>query len=136
MEPLRIAQVCRVAPPSRGGMEAVVSGLSRALSARGHDVVVAAPEVGPIEGVRTVRTFRRGPSAYPWTTGLLDAVQGRDVVHVHGIDAQVDWLVATRAWHGAAVGVSTHGALLHRPRWRRGKRLWLRAITRHTLRRA
>lgn len=140
---MRIAQVCRIGPPHVGGMERVVAGLSAALQARGHEVEVftldrAIPTGEPlpeglVDGVRTHRLPRVGPRRYPFARGLVPALRGFDLVHVHGLDGLADAVVAARP---APVGISTHGGYFHTPRHRLLKALALRTITRRTLRRA
>lgn len=138
MEALRVVQVCRTAPPRVGGMEAVLEGLSRALAGRGHQVrIVTLGDGGPRPGpVPTLTCRRLGPRRYPTARGLVRAVQGADLVHVHGLDGLADQLVARRREVGAPIGVSTHGGYLHTPRHRHVKRAWLRTGTRWTLRHA
>lgn len=127
-------------------MEEVVAGLSAAQLGLGHRVEVvtlsraitdgsALPE-GAWGGVPYRRVERLGPRAWPWARGLVERVRGADLVHVHGVDGLLDLLLATRRWHGARVGVSTHGAYLHTGRWRAAKQLWLRSGTRLALRAA
>ncbi len=43
----------------------------------------------------------------------LKVIKGYDVVHVHGIGAQSDYLLATRRLHGRPIVVSTHGGIFH-----------------------
>ncbi|MEZ4239323.1 MAG: glycosyltransferase family 4 protein [Myxococcota bacterium] len=135
---LAVAQVCRTFEPRVGGLEASVGGLARSLRDRGHRVRVVtlrdpALPVVPVDGVEVVWLPRVGPRRWPWAAGLGRAVQGVDVVHVHGLDGLLDQALAHAA---APVGVSTHGGYLHTPRHRRIKALWLRTGTRWSLARA
>jgi alpha-1,3-mannosyltransferase len=89
-----------------------------------------------LPGVEIVRLPRIGPRRYPTAAGLVGAVRGSDVVHVHGLDGLLDTLVARRAAVGAPIGVSTHGGFFHTARHPISKALWLRTVTRWALRRA
>lgn len=135
---MKITQVCRTCWPRLGGLEASVGGLALALRDRGHRVRIVTlrddVERG-IDGVEVVRLPRIGPRRYPSAVGLVRAVQGADVVHVHGIDGLLDTLVARRASVGAPIGVSTHGGYFHTARNPLLKRLCLRTLTRWSLRR-
>ena len=141
MTPLRLRHVCRVGWPHLGGMESVVGGLASALAQRGHDVEVITlqraitdgqllPE-GLWGGVRYRRVRCFGFCWYLMGLGLLRAVRGADVIHVHGLDGLADQLVRS----GHKVGISTHGGFFHTSRTRL-KKLWLRLVTGRTLRRA
>jgi len=126
-------------------MQTAVAGLTEALAARGHAVSVVTLDRGP-KGERLApgtrhdvpyaRVARVGPRRYPFAPGLLRHLRGADLVHAHGLDGLTDTVVATRRWHRAAVGVSTHGGYFHTPRARRLKEVWLRTWTAHTLHRA
>jgi alpha-1,3-mannosyltransferase len=141
---VRIAHVCRVGWPHLGGMESAVGGLAGALAKRGHDVRVVTLDRAISDGrplprgdwlsVPYLRVPRWGPRRWPFARGLLDAVRGVDVIHVHGVDGLLDELVATRRGHRARIGVSTHGGYLHTERHLLLKRAWLRTGTRLTLR--
>ena len=143
---MKIAQVCRVGWPHIGGMETVVRGLSESLQQLGHEVVVFTLDESPDgtvqyadgehRGVRYRRLQRVGPWRYPRARGLVQAVKGFDVVHVHGLDGLADQLVRGRKIHGARVAVSTHGGFFHTSRQPWLKALWLRTVTRYTLGRA
>ena len=140
---LSIVQTCRVAWPHLGGMERVVHELSQALLARGHRVRVVSLDrglrddvplpTGEHEGVRYARVARLGPRRWPFGRGLSRVVRGADLVHHHGLDGMAEQLVLGRVWHGAAVGVSTHGGPLHTGRQATLKRLWLARVSRRTL---
>ncbi|HHO50528.1 MAG TPA: glycosyltransferase family 1 protein [Deltaproteobacteria bacterium] len=141
----RIVHVCRTGWPAVGGLEASVSGLARAQAASGHQVEVvtldrdaAGVRLHPCtdEGIVYRRLRRVGPRRYPVARGLIGAVCGAELIHVHGLDGLADVLVGVRRRHGVPVGISTHGGYFHTPRHRRLKQLWLRTVTRHTLSRA
>jgi alpha-1,3-mannosyltransferase len=134
---LTVAQVCRTYEPLVGGLERSVGGLSRALRDRGHRVRVVTLRQ-PVRstgspGIEVVRLPRIGPRRYPFAAGLRRALEGVDLVHVHGIDGLLDQvLLGARV----PVGVSTHGGYLHTPRHRWIKALWMRTGTRWALKRA
>lgn len=140
---MQITHVCRIGWPHTGGMERVVADLAVTSRRRGHDVRVITLDravtdgsvlrAGVLDGVAFVRVPNFGPRRYPFARGLLDAVRGSDVLHVHGIDGLLDQLVLSRRWHGASIGVSTHGGFLHTGRHPRLKRLWMRTLTRRVL---
>lgn len=143
---MRVVHVCRMGWPHVGGLETAVAGLAAALVDRGHDVEVVTLDRGFADdralpdatwrGVRYRRLPRVGPRRWPFARGLVAAVRGADVVHVHGIDGLADQLLARRAAVGAPIGVSTHGGFLHTDRHRALKAVWLRTATRYTLARA
>ena len=116
-----------------------MGGLAAALRDRGHRVrlVTLRDDVERgLDGIEVVRLPRVGPRRYPSARGLLDAVRGADVVHVHGLDGLLDTLVSRRAAVGAPIGVSTHGGYFHTARTPLLKGLCLRTLTRWSLRRA
>lgn len=116
---MRIAHVCRVAPPSVGGMEGLIAGLATRTSDVGHTVwwvtcqAQAAPSVG---SVPIVELQRVGHRRWPWAWGLSRRLTDADVIHVHGIDGLLDQVLATRrSWQ--KVVLSTHGGYLHTSAW-------------------
>ncbi len=136
-----VLHVTRVAWPHIGGMEAAVHELARAQAALGWSVTVMAGRRDGAEGrvhdgVRYETKPLRGPRRYPWVAGAGRAARRFDVVHVHGLDANADWLARARLLHRTPVGISTHGGFLHTGQYRRLKQLWLRTVTRGTLRAA
>lgn len=135
---MKIAHVCRSAWPRTGGMEAAVGGLAQGLAARGHVVrIVSLRDPGreaPIPNVEVVRLPRLGPKRYPTGWGLLAAVRDADVVHVHGVDGLLDQLTARRRAVPGRIGLSTHGGYFHTARDRLWKALWVRTVTRRSLR--
>jgi len=125
-------------------METVVSGLAENLSQRGHQVDVLSlceradtihQEEEHHRGVTYRRLKRLGWSRYPFARGLSAALAGADLVHVHGVDGLLDQTLLGRRRHGAAVGLSTHGAYFHEERFALAKRAVLHTWTRPMLRR-
>lgn len=138
---MRIVHLCRVAPPSIGGMETMVTGLARRQSEEGHDVrIVTTMEEPPPNKklsthVATTHLKMLGSPRYPFAWGLRRAIAGADIVHVHGIDGLADQALTVRG-RETAVGISTHGGYLHTLEDWRFKQLFLRTWTRMSLRRA
>lgn len=134
--PLNIAHVCRIGWPHRGGMESVVGGLASALAARGHTVRVwtldhAISDGSPLPrgiygGVMYERLPRIGPRRYPAAGGLVPALRGVDLVHVHGLDGLLHQALMARSLFGTRVGLTPHGGFLHTRRHWAIKQLWLR----------
>jgi alpha-1,3-mannosyltransferase len=123
--PLRVVQVVRQYTPSRGGLEDVVSNLSRSLSRRGFEVRVvtldrlfrAPDQVLPtrevIDGIEVVRIPWRGSSRYPIAPQVFRLIGDADLVHVHGIDFFYDALAWTRPFHRKPMIGTTHGGCFH-----------------------
>lgn len=63
----------------------------------------------------------------------LSLLAGADVLHVHGIGAQLDFVVATRWLHHRPIVVSTHGGIFHTTRLALLKRLWFHGMQRLVL---
>ena len=57
-----------------------------------------------------------------------------DLVHVHGIDFLLDWIVWNRARHGKPVVLSTHGGFFHTDFLQHAKKIWFHTMTRSTFR--
>jgi len=139
---LHVLHVCRSGWPAIGGLESAVQGLARALVRRGHRATVVTLARGPTgerlpdgrcEGVTYRRVPRLGHARYPFARGLIGALRGADIVHVHGIDGLADQIAL--GGPGVPVGLSTHGGYFHTPHADVLKRVWWRAVTCRTLRR-
>lgn len=116
-----IVQVVRQYPPGRGGLEDVVSSLSRELLQRGFRVRVVTldrlfsdpgktlPAREVIDGVEVVRVPYRGSSRYPLAFSAFRHIRDADLVHVHGVDFFFDALALGRFLHGAPMVATTHG---------------------------
>lgn len=139
---MRVAHLCRVAPPAIGGMEATIAGLANAQARAGWQVRLvtldqtAGGAAGTVLHPSIGRTVLRqvGPDRYPFARGLGRALAGADVVHVHGVDGLADQVLGLRG--RPPVGISTHGGFLHTRRQWWLKQAWLRSITRVSLARA
>ncbi|OLP46629.1 glycosyltransferase family 4 protein [Rhizobium oryziradicis] len=137
-----IVQVVRQYPPAQGGLEDVVSNLSRALCARGFRVRVVtldrvfsnpvrqlvAFEV--IDGVEVVRIPYHGSSRYPLALSVFRHLTDADLVHVHGVDFFFDALALGRFMHGAPMVATTHGGFFHTRKYARIKKIWFQTLTR------
>ncbi|TWD48006.1 alpha-1,3-mannosyltransferase [Agrobacterium vitis] len=137
-----IVQVVRQYPPAQGGLEDVVSNLSRALVARGFRVRVvtldrvfsdparqlAAFEV--MDGVEVVRIPYHGSSRYPVALSVFRHLADADLVHVHGVDFFFDALALGRFMHGAPMVATTHGGFFHTRKYARIKKIWFQTLTR------
>ncbi len=123
---VRIAHVCRVAPPSVGGMERAVATLAAWQQAAGEDVVVVTGTPGPptVAGVPARRLRALGAGPLLRLAGLRGALADRDVVVVHGLDG----LLGAALWaaRGRPVVAVTHGGVWHTRRAAALKRVWLR----------
>jgi alpha-1,3-mannosyltransferase len=137
-----IVQVVRQYPPAQGGLEDVVSSLSRELLKRGFRVRVvtldrvfsdparqlAHHEV--IDGVEVVRIAYRGSSRYPIALSVFRHLGDADLVHVHGVDFFFDALALGRFMHGAPMVATTHGGFFHTRKYAAIKKIWFQTITR------
>jgi glycosyltransferase involved in cell wall biosynthesis len=108
---LKIVQVCGwYFPDSLGGTEAYVEALADRLRARGHEVLIAAPEPGAVAPRRyrhrDVPVFRYPIAAEPTRAEAQHVVAVRGAGHLH------DWLAKTRAdvvhVHTFVTGVGPH----------------------------
>lgn len=140
--PLRVVQVVRQYTPSRGGLEDVVSNLSRSLAARGFQVRVVTldrlfrapdqmlPALEVIDGIEVVRIPWRGSSRYPIAPQVFRHIGDADLVHVHGIDFFYDALAWTRPFHRKPMIATTHGGFFHTNNHAALKKIWFRTATR------
>jgi len=63
----------------------------------------------------------------------LSVLRQADILHVHGIGAQLDFAVATRWLHRRPIVVSTHGGIFHTTQLALIKRLWFHGVQRLVL---
>lgn len=139
---VRIVQVVRQYTPSRGGLEDVVSNLSRSLVSRGFDVRVVTldrlfrspegilPSREVIDGVEIVRIPWRGSTRYPLAPAIFRHIGDGDLVHVHGIDFFYDALAWSRPFHRKPLVATTHGGFFHTRKYAAIKKLWFQTATR------
>lgn len=137
-----VAQVVRQYPPSRGGLEDVVSNLSRLLLKRGFRVRVVTldrlfvdpgttlPAHDVIDGVEVVRIPWKGSSRYPVAPQVFRHIADADLVHVHAIDFFFDALAWTRPFHGKPMVATTHGGFFHTRNYAAIKNVWFKTVTR------
>lgn len=141
---MNIVQISRVFPPSVGGIENVVYGLSQALQRRGHrsDIVTLrsilttgeqATAEAEMEGMRVYRLPHLGPRRYPMAPGVLSFLDAYDIVQIHAIDFFVDFISLTRRNHRKPLVLHTHGGIFHTPWLLPLKRAYFRTITRLSL---
>lgn len=137
-----VVQVVRQYPPSRGGLEDVVSNLSRLLLKRGFRVRVVTldrlfvdpgttlPSHDVIDGVEVVRIPWKGSSRYPVAPQVFRHIADADLVHVHAIDFFFDALAWTRPFHGKPMVATTHGGFFHTKNYAAIKNVWFKTVTR------
>jgi alpha-1,3-mannosyltransferase len=84
-------------------------------------------------GIEIIRTGFSGSKRYPVAPGIARALEGADIVHVHGVDFFVDYLAAGRAVHRKPMVLTTHGGYFHTSFARALKQLYLKTVTRASL---
>ena len=121
---LSVLHICTDFWPSTGGIERFVLDLAQHSAAAGvtasvlcfdrsgassirlpaHDVVagIAVHRIGFVD----LKFYK--PALLP-----LPLLRQYDVLHVHGVGAQLDYAVATKWLHGRPIVLSTHGGLFH-----------------------
>lgn len=136
-----IVQVVRQYPPGRGGLEDVVSSLSRELVKRGYRVRVVTldrvfsdpthrlPAYEVVDGVEVIRINYHGSSRYPLALSVFRHLGDADLVHVHGVDFFFDALALGRFMHGAPMIATTHGGFFHTRKFAAIKNVWFRTLT-------
>jgi alpha-1,3-mannosyltransferase len=139
-----VLHICTDFAPSTGGIERFVLDLAtRSRSIGFETAVLCFDRIRAVPG-RLPRQDRVG--AVPITrVPFLDLVYYKpcwlplallarhDVLHVHGIGAQLDFVVATRWLHRRPIIVSTHGGIFHTTRLALLKRLWFHGVQRMVL---
>ncbi len=143
---MRIAHVVRQYHPSVGGMEDVVRNIARHQRESGHSPIVvtldrvfreddkALPADEEVDGTPVRRLSFRGSSRYPLCPQVLGALDGTDLIHVHGVDFFFDYLAATRWLHRRPMVASTHGGFFHTRYAERLKRVFFNTVTRSSVR--
>ena len=143
--PLKILQVSRVYWPNLGGMEKIAQGLAENLVEMGHqcDVVTLNrsfedgsdfPPYSLHNGVNVYRIPFIGSTRYPIAPKVLRFLDRYDLIHVHGIDFLLDWVVWNRWRHRKPVVLSTHGGFFHTDFLKSAKKAWFHTMTRATFR--
>ena len=138
---LSVLHVCTDFWPSTGGIERFVLDLARHSAAAGvqasvlcfdrsassqarmpaHDIVAGIP----VHRIGFVDLKFYKPALLP-----LAMLRRHDIVHVHGVGAQLDYAVATKWLHGRPIVLSTHGGLFHTPALLPLKRLYFFGLQR------
>jgi len=143
---MRIAHVVRQYHPSIGGMEDVVHHLARHQLETGHAPRVVTLDrlfrdrgtpLAPceeVDGIPVRRLGFAGSMRYPLCPQVLAALDGADLIHVHGIDFFFDYLAATCWVHRCPLVASTHGGFFHTRFAARGKRVFFHTVTRGSAR--
>lgn len=143
--PLKILQVSRVYWPNLGGMEKIAQGLAEQLVQRGHhcDVVTlnrSFEDGSPYQpynlhnGVNVFRVPYKGSNRYPIAPKVARFAKRYDLIHVHGVDFLLDWMVFQKRFHGKPIVLSTHGGFFHTDFVPGLKKIWFQTMTRNTLR--
>ena len=143
---LSVTHVIRQFHPGIGGMENFVEQLATRQAAAGHRVRVVTlnrvfndadhrvlPAREKWRGIEIVRVPFTGSRRYPVAPGVLKALNGADIVHVHAVDFFVDYLAATRALHRKPLVLTTHGGFFHTSFAKGLKTLYLATVTRASL---
>jgi alpha-1,3-mannosyltransferase len=143
---LKIVHVVRQFHPGVGGMENFVEQLALHQRQAGLDVRVVtlnqvfdAPGGGKLpardshRGIPVIRLAWTGSRRYPVAPGVLKALRGADLVHVHGVDFFCDYLAATAPMHGKPMVLTTHGGFFHTSFARTLKSAYFNSVTRLSL---
>jgi alpha-1,3-mannosyltransferase len=126
-------------------MEKIAQGLAENLVQRGHqcDVVTLDrsfedgrqyPPYDKQNGVNIFRVPFKGSTRYPIAPRVARFASRYDLVHVHGVDFLLDWMVFNKRKHKKPIVLSTHGGFFHTDFAQGLKRLWFHTMTRNTLR--
>ena len=139
---MRVVHVVRQFSPSVGGLEDAVlnlAGIQRRVLGLDTRVVTLdrvfrqagrLPATDEVAGIPVRRLPWRGSTRYPIAPGVLGAIAGADLVHVHAVDFFFDFLALTRPLHGRKLVASTHGGFFHSSFASRAKRIWFGSVTR------
>jgi alpha-1,3-mannosyltransferase len=142
---MRIAHIVRQYHPSIGGMEEVVRNIAHHQLESGHLPAIVTldrvfrdegrelPREEEVDGVPVRRLSYRGSSRYPICPRVLGALDGADLIHVHGVDFFFDYLAATRWIHRRPLVASTHGGFFHTRYAARLKRVFFHTVTRSSV---
>jgi alpha-1,3-mannosyltransferase len=142
---LRILHVVRQFPPSIGGLEAYVEQLA-SLQAAEWDVDILTlnrvfgnstrlpprEEIGPLTVIRIPFIGGRRLFLPVLRPALL---KGYDVIHIHAADQLLDVIALLSRFRPMKLFMTTHGLFFHTETLARVKRLYLKTITRWSLRR-
>jgi alpha-1,3-mannosyltransferase len=121
---LRVLHVCTDFWPSTGGIQFFVRELSKRSRAVGVDAAVLCcnrtkghpgklPKKDCIDGVPITRAPFLDLRFYKPTSFFDVTLRDFDVIHVHGLGAQLDYLALSKGIHRRPIILSTHGAIFH-----------------------
>ncbi|MGA2776334.1 MAG: glycosyltransferase family 4 protein [Steroidobacteraceae bacterium] len=139
MTVLNVLHVCTDFFPSIGGIQSFVLELAKRSSEVGIRAAILCcdrvrgcpgnlPPVDEVNGIPVRRVPFLDLHFYKPTFFRPSLVRGYDLVHVHGIGAQLDYLSMTKSLHRTPILVSTHGGIFHTPALQRVKQAYFRAI--------
>uniref|UniRef100_UPI0035C9E517 glycosyltransferase family 4 protein n=1 Tax=uncultured Sphingomonas sp. TaxID=158754 RepID=UPI0035C9E517 len=143
---VHVRHIVRQFHPAVGGLEDAVANLAAELARQGIDGSVVTldrafgdpatvmPSSDSYRDIPITRIPYRGSSRYPIAPGVLQQLDGADIVHVHGIDFFFDFLALTRLVHHKPLVASTHGGFFHTSFASRAKRVFFQTATRASAR--
>lgn len=144
---MKILHITRQFYPGIGGIESVVQNLCKSLIQKGHKCGVVSlnrsfdspgsryPKFGKVDGISIYRIPFLGYRRLFFAPNILDFLNNYDILHIHGIDFFVDFLVLTKIIHNRPIVVSTHGGFFHTPFLLPVKKLYFSTITKTILKR-
>lgn len=138
---LSVLHVCTDFHPSTGGIQQFVLDIARRSAAvgirasvlcfnRAQGVDGVLPAEDAVDGIRIHRIPFLDLKFYKPALFPQALLRSRDIIHVHGIGAPLDYLVMTRTWHRKPLVVSTHGGIFHTPTLPAIKRLYFKGVQR------
>jgi len=127
---ISVLHVCTDFWPITGGIQSFVRELSKSTQALGVASAVYCcngsqgypgklPETDSLDGIPITRAPFLDLRFYKPTSFSKARLKDYDVIHVHGVGAQLDYLALRKVAHGRPIILSTHGAIFHTPalRW-------------------
>lgn len=140
---LHLVHVVRQYRPSVGGLEDFVASLAARQRDRFASVRIVTcdrvfrggtgetlPEREIIDGIEVIRLPWHGSTRYPVTPGILKAIAGAGLVHVHAIDFFFDALALASPFHRRPLVATTHGGFFHSGTAGGLKTVWFNTLTR------
>jgi alpha-1,3-mannosyltransferase len=121
---LSVLHVCTDFWPITGGIQSFVLELSRRTRALGVNAAIFCcngssaypaklPSSDSVDGVPVTRAAYLDLRFYKPTLFSKVKLRDYDVIHVHGLGAQLDYLALSKSTHGRPIILSTHGAIFH-----------------------
>jgi alpha-1,3-mannosyltransferase len=127
---INVLHVCTDFWPITGGIQSFVRELSKSTQALGVASAVFCcngsnghrgklPETDSLDGVPITRASFLDLRFYKPTSFSKARLKDYDLIHVHGVGAQLDYLALLKNRHRRPIILSTHGAIFHTPalRW-------------------